>query len=152
MEYIKYLDKNLIITTLKEKKKDKLLKEFSQILEKHLDISHSLIHKQLKEREKLGSTGVGNGIAIPHCRIDTDKFEIKLLIAVSKDGVDFDSTDKKPVNLFVVIVASNNSQASYFKVLSHLARALQNKELYHSLINADTKEEIFNLLINSGNQ
>jgi len=147
MEYKKFIDKNLIITSLKEKKKDKLLKEFSNILSKSLDINHSKIYKQLKERETLGSTAVGNGIAIPHCRIDTDKFEIKLLIAISKEGINFDSTDRKLVNLFVVIIAASNSQASYFKVLSHLARALQNKTLYNELINSKNEDEIYNILM-----
>ncbi len=147
MEYKKFIDKNLIVTSLKETKKDKLLKEFSTILGKSLDISNSKIYKQLKERESLGSTAVGNGIAIPHCRIDTDKFEIKLLIARSKIGINFDSTDKKVVNLFVVIIAANNSQASYFKVLSHLARALQNETLYNNLINAKDENEIYNILM-----
>ena len=147
MEYKKFIDKNLIVTSLKETKKDKLLKEFSNILGKSLDINHSEIYKQLKEREGLGSTAVGNGIAIPHCRIDTDKFEIKLLIATSKTGIDFDSTDKKVVNLFVVIIAASNSQASYFKVLSHLARALQNKTFYNNLISAKDEDEIYNILM-----
>lgn len=147
MEYKKFIDKNLIVTSLKETKKDKLLKEFSIILGKSLDINNSKIYKQLKERESLGSTAVGNGIAIPHCRIDTNKFEIKLLIATNKIGINFDSTDKKLVNLFVVIIAANNSQASYFKILSHLARALQNKTLYNNLINAKNQDEIYNLLM-----
>jgi len=149
MEYKKYLDKDLIITSVKEKKKDKVLKEFSNILSKKLHISNSEIYKQLKERENLGSTAVGNSIAIPHCRIKTDKFEIKLLIAISKNGIDFDAIDKKPVNLFVVIIASYDSQASYFKVLSHLARALQNKNLFNKLINANEAEEIYNILKNT---
>ncbi len=147
MEYKKFIDKELIVTSLQETKKDKVLKEFSNILGKPLNISHSEIYRQLKEREALGSTAVGNGIAIPHCRINTDKFEIKLLIAISEKGINFDSTDKKPVNLFVVIIAANNSQASYFKVLSHLARALQNQTLYNNLINAKTKDEIYNILM-----
>jgi len=147
MEYKKFIDKDLIITEIKETKKKKILKEFSQILGHNLNLSCTEIYNQLLEREMLDSTAVGNGIAIPHCRIPTDKFTIKLLIIVSKDGINFDSIDKKPVHLFFVIIAANNSQASYFKVLSHLARALQNKELYNNLVNAKNTDEIYNLLL-----
>ena len=149
MEYKKFIDKSLIITQIKEKKKKKVIKEFSQILGNNLELSSHDIYTQLLERETLDSTAVGNGIAIPHCRIATDKFTIKLLVVVSKDGINFDSIDKKPVHLFFVIIAANNSQASYFKVLSHLARALQNKEFYNNLVNTKDVNEIYNLLINT---
>ncbi len=147
MEYKKFIDKNLIITNIKQKSKPKILKEFSSILAEHVSISGTKIYSQLKERESLGSTAVGNGIAIPHCRIETDKFEIKLLIALSKEGIEFDSGDKKPVHLFFVILAANQSQASYFKVLSHLARALQNQELYEKLLKANSADDIYIPLI-----
>jgi len=149
MEYKKFIDKSLILTHIKEKKKKKILKEFSQILSQNLEFNVSEIYEQLQEREDLDSTAVGNGIAIPHCRINTDKFTIKLLVVISKEGISFDSIDKKPVHLFFVIIAANNSQASYFKVLSHLARSLQNKELYNNLLNVNNVDEIYNLLMDT---
>ena len=147
MEYKKFIDKDLITTEIKEKRKKKILKEFSRILGNNLSLSTSDIYSQLLEREDLDSTAVGNGIAIPHCRIQTDKFTIKLLVVVSKEGINFDSIDKKPVHLFFVIIAANNSQASYFKVLSHLARALQNQDFYNSIVNAKNIDEIYDLLM-----
>ena len=78
----------------------------------------------LLEREKLGSTGIGYGVAIPHGKMK-DLKKILVSFARSKRGVDFQATDEKPVHLFFLIVAPENSTASHLKVLSDISRILK---------------------------
>jgi PTS system nitrogen regulatory IIA component len=146
MEYKKYLSSDLIILNPKSLDKKGLLLEFSEQIGKKIAIDSSKIFKILLDREALGSTGIGHGIAIPHCK--TDIYDsISILVALSKEGILFDSIDGKPVNLFFVIVASSKSQASYFRVLSNLSRMLQNSSSFEKLLQSETTDELYQTLL-----
>ncbi|MBE9531191.1 MAG: PTS sugar transporter subunit IIA [Proteobacteria bacterium] len=100
----------------------------------------------LLEREKLGSTGIGYGVAIPHGKMaGLDK--ILVSFARSKNGLDFQATDEKPVHLFFLIVAPDNSTASHLKVLSDISRILKESEFRGKLLDAGNRDDIYRIII-----
>lgn len=81
------------------------------------------IYEGLSKREELGSTGFGDGIAIPHCRLDgIEEFVVGLV--TSKEGVDFDSLDKKPAHIFVFIIGPSTEVNDHVHLLSEISHAL----------------------------
>ncbi|MDX8390966.1 MAG: PTS sugar transporter subunit IIA [Mariprofundaceae bacterium] len=93
------------------------------------------------EREKLGSTGIGHGIAIPHGRL-TDLDTPLTALARHADGIDFDAIDGKPVHIIVVLLAPANADKSHLDLLAGLARALQQEPIRQAIMAAQTSEEI----------
>lgn len=108
---------------LRAKKKNEVLKELVNIIKKGEDVV--LLYETLMKREELGSTGIGKGIAIPHCRsLLIDKLE--MAVGWSVKGVDFDSIDKKPAHLFFLIVAPPQDPGNqYLITLGRVAMVCQ---------------------------
>ncbi len=146
LEFQKYINKEFIIVDPNITNKKNFFSQVSSFIAKKTNIKKSLLYKELTTREKLGSTAIGNGIAIPHCRIDLDT-SIKILILISKKGIEFNSIDDKKVHIFFVIVSSPQNQVSYFRVLSHLAKTVEKNNIYDSLLKASSREEIYNILM-----
>ncbi len=93
------------------------------------------------EREKLGSTGIGHGIAIPHGRLpDLDAPVVALARHV--EGVDFDAIDGQPVHIVVVLLAPENEDRSHLEILASLARTLQKESVRKIIMQADSKEAV----------
>ncbi|OGP16077.1 MAG: PTS fructose transporter subunit IIA [Deltaproteobacteria bacterium RIFCSPLOWO2_02_FULL_50_16] len=105
------------------------------------ELSHILL-----EREKLGSTGIGNGVAIPHGKISTIDHVITGF-GRSLQGVPFDAQDGKPVNLFFVLVAPENAASLHLKTLARLSRLLKDSTFRHRLLESKTDEEIYQAII-----
>jgi len=103
--------------------------------------SHSLDRKNILQgimkREELESTGFGNGIAVPHARIDGIP-SITILVGVSRKGVEFDSLDGKPANLIFLILAPKSETKLYITVLAKLIRMLDERQNITELITTDT--------------
>ncbi|MDQ6965785.1 MAG: PTS sugar transporter subunit IIA [Mariprofundaceae bacterium] len=95
----------------------------------------------IMEREKLGSTGIGHGIAIPHGRLPDLETPITAL-ARHSDGIDFDAIDGKPVHIVVVLLAPKDEDRSHLELLASLARALQKESVRQAIMAATTAEEI----------
>ena len=103
--------------------------------------------KKIFEREKLFTTGIGYEIAIPHARTNAvNKFVIAL--GKSKEGVDFNSLDKKPVKLIFLLTVPENDN-NHLKYFARLNRMLKDESFRNSLINTETIEEIINLFQNN---
>ncbi|NQS89303.1 PTS sugar transporter subunit IIA, partial [Patescibacteria group bacterium] len=103
------------------------------------------IVKILLQREALGSTGIGNGIAIPHGKSD----KVKKLVAafgISKQGVDFESLDGEPVYIFFLLVAPIDSAGPHLKALARISRLLKDKSFRNTLKAAKTKEELVEII------
>jgi PTS system nitrogen regulatory IIA component len=99
----------------------------------------------LLEREKLGSTGIGDGVAIPHGKTkETDK--LMASFGRSKNGVDFDSLDGKPTHLFFLLVAPENSAGVHLKALARISRLFKDGQFRRALMAAKGKEEIFRIV------
>ena len=93
------------------------------------------------EREKLGSTGIGQGVAIPHGKSDSVESLVAAL-GVSKRGVDFESLDGEPVNLIFLLVAPPDSAGQHLKALARISRLLKDKFFRQALREAKSLEEI----------
>ena len=97
--------------------------------------SESNLFSALKDRELLGSTGFGGGIAIPHCRIpNINDFAVGII--TSPKGVEFDALDGEPVQLFVFIIAPEEETNQHIRLLSAVSRVLQNKSAVKEIIEA----------------
>jgi PTS system nitrogen regulatory IIA component len=99
----------------------------------------------LLERERLGSTGIGDGIAIPHGKLQ-GLDEILLSFGRSSEGISFDAMDGKPVHLFFLLMAPENSAGLHLKILAKISRMLKDTALRNNLLQAKSKEEIWRII------
>ncbi len=101
--------------------------------------------KAVLEREKLGSTAIGAGIAIPHARANTVN-EVSIAFARSSKGIDFNSVDGDPVHLIFLLAAPVESGSLYLKLLARISRLLRYQDLLDELKQAKTKEEVVKII------
>jgi PTS system nitrogen regulatory IIA component len=104
------------------------------------DILNSLI-----EREKLGSTGIGDGIAIPHGKGKGLK-EAGAAFGRCLKGIDFEALDAQPVYLFFLLIVPDNSASIHLKILARVSRLFKNSEIRTALLNAKTGKEIYDII------
>ena len=149
MEIIEILDQDMIIAELRATDKEEVLQELAAALaSKHQEIEKDLLVRILLEREKLGSTGIGEGIAIPHGKLAN----IDSLLAAfgrSPQGIDFEAADGKPTKLFFLLVAPENSVGSHVKALVNISHLLKDVSLREKLLSAGSKEEIYQIIRDS---
>ncbi len=101
--------------------------------------------KALLDREELGSTGVGQGVAIPHGKTDIVKVLVGAL-GVSKAGIPFDALDGEPVHLFFLLLAPNGSGGAHLKALARISSLLKDKHIRKALMGADSKAHILDII------
>jgi len=105
------------------------------------DVDEQEIVRGLEEREELGSTGFGNGIAIPHCRLETVRdFVVGILTVPS--GVEFKALDGKHVKLIVFIVAPEDSSNAHIRLLSAISQALHGRSVIKEMVAARSAEAV----------
>ena len=108
--------------------KKQVLEELSKLAEIKLGTNSKKLLENLIKREKLGSTAVGNGIAIPHVNLTTiDKPHV--FVSTLVNGLDFNSTDDIPVDIIFLLIAPNNKGSEHLQALALISRLLRNKEL-----------------------
>lgn len=145
MELREFFDREAIALDVKADSKDEILKELIALL-KLDDKSESILFKMLKRRENLGSTGIGRGIAIPHCR---SLVVNKLRVAFGRRpaGVEYNAIDSQPVNNFFLIVAPPLEVSNqYLPVLGKLAQFAKDPEITKRLAELKTPDEFLALL------
>ena len=101
--------------------------------------------KAIFERESVMSTGIGDGIAIPHVRIPEVTRAI-LGVAVAPEGIEFDTLDNKPVHVMVLFATPEGSDKEYLGLLAQVMLALRNTELFDDLLACEAPEEVYALL------
>lgn len=135
MKIMDFLSKKAIVTEIKSTKKEEVLKELVEALVEAGEIEKRCRNKlieALMTRESLGSTAIGQGIAIPHAKSDC----VTTLVAafgLSKKGVGFDSLDGEPAYLFFLLVAPQDSAGPHLKALARISRLLKDKYFRDSL-------------------
>ena len=145
MKILDILDKRMIVSQLTSGDKAGVLRELVRVLaqvEKEVDETRMV--EILLERESLGSTGIGEGVAIPHGKSK----EVKKLLASfgrSLPGVDFQSMDGKPAHLFFLLVAPENSAGIHLKALARISRLMKDQMFRKRLMEANSSEEIYSL-------
>jgi PTS system nitrogen regulatory IIA component len=106
------------------------------------------VYDVLMERERLASTGVGSGVAIPHGRFDGVD-ELRAAVAVCTDGVDFDAVDGLPVTILVAIIGPRSMPQKHLAALAGVSRVLRNDAVREELIAASDSAEAYRLLVES---
>ena len=147
MKISEILTKENIIKDLKSFDKESVLEELSNFLKDRGEIPNKKnLLLSLIEREKLGSTGIGENVAIPHAKIrDIDK--IITVFARSQIGVEFESLDQKPVNFIYLILAPENSTGQHLKALARISRLFKNPSLRESVLRANEIDQIYSILV-----
>jgi len=146
MKIMDYLNEEWVIPNLQGTDKPSILKELSSLLVKPCQVtSVEELLQVLLDREKLGSTGIGEGIAIPHGRLKKLK---KFFISFGRSlkGVDFDSIDRKPSQLFFLVMAPENSAVDNLKLLSRIVTLLKGPSFKKRLMEASSQKELFQII------
>lgn len=143
------LREDCVLPDLEATEKRELLDEMVTDLSTKIEgLSREDLLEAILEREQLGSTGIGYGVAIPHAKISGFD-RIIVSFARSKVGVAFQSTDEKPVNLFFLIVAPENSTAAHLKVLASISRILKDGAFRKNLLKAGSRKDLYNIIIDA---
>ena len=143
MQITDMFEKDYIIEELKATSKRAVLAELSEIfIRDQKGLAPGAMVDVLLEREKLGSTGIGDGIAIPHGKL---KGLDRLVISFgrSRQGIDFDAIDGKPVHIFFLLMAPESSTGQHLKALAKISRMLKDPEFRNGLLEAKSAEEIY---------
>ena len=142
MQLSQLIKKNLIALELKAGNKQEAIEEMTELISRDKRIKNrDEILQTILEREKLGTTGIGDGLAIPHSRTDAAS-DIVVAFARSEEGLDFEALDNKPVNLFFMVVGPKEKNDEYLKIMSILARLFSKEENRQALLEAATHREI----------
>lgn len=127
--------------------KKRLLKSISEFIEDDVEyLPANEIFDALMARERLGSTGLGNGIAIPHCRVPTCKGIIGCMVTLDKP-VDFDAVDDKPVDLLFTLIVPEQETDEHVKTLAQLAKLFNDEHFCYILRNTHSGEDLYNVAI-----
>jgi len=136
MNIFDLLEESAVSVNLKGRKKPEILSELVDLLAEGGNIKKSGksdILKRLEEREMLGSTGIGKGVAIPHAKCPKIKKMIAAL-GISKDGLDFKSLDGEPTHIFFLIIAPGETPGPHLKALAKISRLLDDKFIRDRLL------------------
>jgi PTS system nitrogen regulatory IIA component len=145
MKLLDVLQRETILADLKAHDKKGVLEELVDSVS-HLAGDHRKeLVRILMERERLGSTGIGGGIAIPHGKIKDLKSMI-ISFGLSRKGVDFDSMDNRPAYIFFLLITPEDSTGLHLKILARISRLLKNDAFKEKLMNASNSDEIFEAL------
>jgi len=146
MKISDFLNPELILPELAARTKEEVLRELAvRIAGNFPKLSEENLLRILQEREKLGSTGIGDGFAIPHGKSSAiDRMIISF--GRSRVGIPFDSLDGKPAHYFFVLIAPENSAGDHLKALAKISRFLKNSLFKESLAKADGQTELHQLI------
>lgn len=143
MKISELLNAGAIVENLRGPGKNEVLAELTEALvrvENGLDREEVI--RVLQERERLGSTGIGDGVAIPHGKLkNTDRLLVSF--GRSRAGVDFDSMDGKPAHLFFLLLAPEESVGIHLKTLARISKLLRNPKVREELMGGNGPEDLY---------
>jgi nitrogen PTS system EIIA component len=143
MKIVDFLKEERIIPKLQGTDKLSVLRELSNVLVASCQVNSAEdLLRILLDREKLESTGIGEGIAIPHGRLKKLK-DFVISFGRSVQGVDFDSIDKKPTHLFFLVMAPENSAVNNLKLLGRIVTLLKDASFKKRLMEASSEKELY---------
>lgn len=139
-------EKNILLE-MKAQKKEEALAELATYLKKQKVINHEKeIIEKLLQRETLGSTALGEGIAIPHCKAKGIKNPI-LMVGISRNGVNFEAPDGKPVKVFFLLITSPDDPSLNLQILALIAQLVKKSpELKSKLLAAEDAREALEII------
>ena len=140
-----FFDTDVVALDLEGETKDEILKELIALLELD-EKSEGILFKMLKRRENLGSTGIGRGIAIPHCRSLVVN-RLRIAFGRKKDGIDFNAIDDEPVHhLFLIVAPPLEVSNQYLPVLGKIAQFAKEEDVPDRLAALEDADEFLALL------
>ena len=145
MKILDNLKKEAILDDLKSQDKKGIIEELVTPIASFSLINHEDIVRVLLERERLGSTGIGNGIGIPHGKLK-EIDSIILGFGLSRKGVDFESMDGQPTHIFFLLISPENSAGLHLKLLAQISRILKVDSFRDKLLKASNTNEIYDLI------
>lgn len=146
MKITDFLTPDRVIADLTEKEKSAVLKEMAgQLADTESGLDPAQILKVLQDREKISTTAIGEGVAIPHGKLPNVQ-KVSALFARSLQGVDFASLDGEPTTLFFTLIAPQDAAADHLKALARISRLLKDPDLRRRLLAAATKQELYNII------
>ena len=136
-----------IIAELKARDKRGVLEELAEaIAGQEVSVDKGALVKVLVEREKLGTTGIGDGVAIPHGKLG--KIERPFIsFGRSKEGLDFESLDGQPTHLFFLLVAPDDTSGVHLQILAKIAKMLKSSVFRKKLRDADDTTALYEMII-----
>ena len=145
MKILDVMPKEAILDDLKSQNKKGLLEELVVPLVSSTGLNSDDLVRVLMERERLGSTGIGGGIGIPHGKIK-DLKSLVLGFGLSRKGIDFESIDGKPTHIFFVLITPEDSTGLHLKLLARISRILKNDHFKERLLHAVDRDELYEII------
>lgn len=145
MKICDVLHRKSILADLKARNKKGILEELVVPVAEIAGVNQKDLTQVLMERERLGSTGIGGGIGIPHGKMKSLK-SLVLGFGLSKKGVDFESLDGQPTHIFFLLVTPENSTGLHLKLLARISRILKNDPFKNRLLEASDGDEILGII------
>lgn len=145
MKLLQLIVPDRVYTGLQARSREEALRQLAERIAPAADSSADIIVESLLDRERLGSTSVGDGFAIPHCKCPGLK-DIVVAVGRFEDGVDFSGSDGEPVRFLFVVLSPPDQPAVHLQVLSQIARVLKRKEVRRRLLDAGDAHQILEVI------
>jgi len=142
MEIAELIRPEAVVPNLRATSKKQALQELAKRAANRTGLPERRIFEVLIERERLGTTGVGNGVAIPHGKLP-ELQHLSALFARLENPVDFDAIDEQPVDLICVLLAPEGSGADHLKALARISRVLRDRSICEKLRGTESADAIY---------
>lgn len=152
MKISELLNPEAVVAELQSRDKGKVLAELTDaLIACDQTLQRDEVIQVLQERERLGSTGIGDGVAIPHGKLKGIP-ELMLAFGRSRTGVDFDSMDGKPAHLFFLLIAPEESVGVHLKTLARISKLLKDATVRQKLLDADSQKDLYQIILDEEGQ
>ncbi|MEI8631624.1 PTS IIA-like nitrogen regulatory protein PtsN [Vibrio sp. PP-XX7] len=128
--------------------KKRALEIISEIAAEYTGLNSTEIFESMLTREKMGSTGIGNGIAIPHARMISDEEKAVAILVQFQEPIDFDAIDNRPVDLLFALLVPEAQCKEHLKTLAKMAERLNDKQTLKQLRKAQNNQELYDIMVN----
>lgn len=146
MKITDFLSRETIVPALASRDKNAALEEMAEYLGATHHLDKSKVLKVLLERERISTTAIGEGVAIPHGKLNGVE-RVVGVFARSPDGIDFASLDGAPTHLFFVLVAPENAAADHLKALARISRLLKDEAFRRRLMAGQSSQELYTIIL-----
>jgi nitrogen PTS system EIIA component len=145
MKIVDVLQKEAILIDLKATDKRGIIEELVAPVARSTGVGQKELVLVLMERERLGSTGIGDGIGIPHGKLK-GLATLAVGFGISRKGIDFESIDNRPTHIFFLLITPENSTGLHLKLLARISRILKSESFKEQLLSAPDAEGIFSII------
>lgn len=145
MQITDFLREELVLPEIRGGRKAEVIRELASHLAGVEGVPQKVLERVLLEREQLGSTALGESIAIPHAKLDSAK-RLAGCLGRSRKGIDFDSVDGKRTHFFFVLLAPQNSVGDHLKALARISRLFKNAAFRERLMAAETAHDMYTII------